>query len=154
MLKMDLSFRSSLRRVELPTDILHQADTTETRVIQNQVLLSFSQDRQASRRRSLSPEVVVQNLMRAVERVNLLRTTTLSNEMAGELPSTLGRLASPSADEVGLLGVVSGEGDDDEDDELDDESLISCVDCSCRSGSLAAGMSTGLSSGMGGNIPS
>ena len=53
-----------------------------------------------------------------------------SKEVARELPSTLGCLASPSADEVGLLGVVSGEDDDDDDDELD-ESLESCVDCSC-----------------------
>ena len=56
-----------------------------------------------------------------------------SKDVAGELPSTLGRLASLSADEVSLLGVVSGEDSGDDDEELD-ELLESCVHCSPRSG--------------------
>ena len=39
-----------------------------------------------------------------------------SKDVAGELPSTLGPLTSLSADEVCLLGVVSEEDDEDEDE--------------------------------------
>ena len=70
-----------------------------------------------------------------------------SNDVAGGLPSTLGHLASPSAEENGVLGVVSGEDDDDDDEELD-ESLESCVDCSSQSGRLTTGTSAILSPGI------
>ena len=76
---------------------------------------------------------------------------SLSNDLTEELPSNFGRFGSSSTNDVCLLGVVSGDGDQDEERDDSEELPESCVDCSTRSRGLSLGnRSACLSSGMGG----